>query len=465
MRFNIRLRSNRGLLLFLALYAIVLVFFLEAKPLTLDEIIDMIGVRNSSVRAVLDFAPRNAGGVPLGYLCDLAMIRLFGYSVFAVRLPSAVFSLIACVGVYALARGGGLRRPLWAVICYAAFPLQVRYAMLARPYAQAACWSVLATIVFLKLVNSRPGIGLAVLYSILVAGGLYAQPYSIFAPVAHLVWLASTRSPRQGDRPLVLAGGAVAAASIAFLPWFFRAHAVWREAIGSGMFFAMTYKSLLLIAHELPGAGYLGFGLTLIGALLGLRLSPLLSAGQKLFWGLYIVVPLSCVLAADAYFGYFLAIRQFIFILVPLAVLIAMAAETLMNAGRLRWGLLAPGCLLAAMLYQNVHSMARPGEGWQAAASALSRQASAPGACNLFIPPDSLVLYAFFQSQLPQTVCDSYRLSASDTIAVAIRSNGMEASYSEAKQRLNRAGFSKAANLSVGEPRIELYRRVSGPPN
>ncbi len=90
--------------LFLGLYAATLIPLLTARPLWVDEIIDLGGVRDASFRAVLDFVPRNAGGVPLGYLVDFAMIRLFGYSVFVVRLPSILFTVLTCAGVYILAR-------------------------------------------------------------------------------------------------------------------------------------------------------------------------------------------------------------------------------------------------------------------------------------------------------------------------------------------------------------------------
>src|SRR6478752_2103425 len=145
------LRSRRVLYLFLGLYAITLILLIPGKPLWVDEIIDLGGVRNASdVSGVLAFVPRNAGGVPLGYLVDFWMIRLFGYSVFVVRLPSVLFTVAACAAVYVLARQTRLRMPLLAVILYAVSPLNVRYALEARPYAQAACWSVFSTVVFLS---------------------------------------------------------------------------------------------------------------------------------------------------------------------------------------------------------------------------------------------------------------------------------------------------------------------------
>src|SRR2546428_6555225 len=97
------LRSRRGLYIFLALYAVTLIALIPSKSLWMDEIIDLGGVRGTDLRGVLAFVPGNAGGVPLGYLVDFAMIRLFGYSEFVVRLPSVLFTVWTCVAVFILA--------------------------------------------------------------------------------------------------------------------------------------------------------------------------------------------------------------------------------------------------------------------------------------------------------------------------------------------------------------------------
>src|SRR6185503_11065200 len=108
----------------------------------------------------------------------------FGYSVFAVRLPSVVFTVLTCVAVYILAWQANLRAPLLAAVLYAISPLTMRYAVEARPYAQAAL-------------------------------GLFTQPYSIFVSVAHLLWVVLVK---RNVRAAWLAGTAVAVASLAFLP-------------------------------------------------------------------------------------------------------------------------------------------------------------------------------------------------------------------------------------------------------
>ena len=438
------LRSRRVLYLFLGLYAVTLLLLIPGKPLWVDEIIDLGGVRNvSDVSGLLAFVPRNAGGVPLGYLVDFWMIRLFGYSVFVVRLPPVLFTVAACAAVYVLARQTKLRMPLLAVILYAVSPLNVRYALEARPYAQAACWSVFSTVVFLSLIR-QPTFAKAAGYGALVAAGLFTQPYSVFVPVAHLIWLLFTRSVQNKSRVIVLAGTAVAVASLAFLPWYFKAHAAWQGAVSSGARFVVTGKDLLVIPHELMGTGFIGAALTGIAIVVALGWSSLYK-DETLFWAHYLAIPLLLVPAADAYFGYFLAARQMIFVLVPISVLLVACAE-------LRWAWVVPLALGVAMLYEDVHWVRRPGEGWQAAAAQL-KEAS----CTMFVPSGARTLYVFFEPQLRE--CDENTLTTAGSVALAVSPDQPVSLPSEARSKLDLAGYHKVADLRTADPRIELYRR------
>jgi hypothetical protein len=439
----------RGRLLlgvFLCLYALILVLLIPSKGLWVDEIIDLNGVRGASdVNGVLAFVPGNAGGVPLGYLVDFAIIRTFGYSVAAVRFPSVLFTVLACAGIFILARQTGLRWPMLAVVSYAASPMTLRYALEARPYAQAACWSIFASVVFLSLVR-QPSIAKAAGYAALIAAGLYTQPYSIFVPIAHLLWLVVAK---QKSRTTLLPGTAVATAALAFVPWFLKIHSAWQGAVNSGARFAVSGKDLLVIPHELMGTGYVGAGLTLLAVIIALGWSSL-PTEKKFFWAIYTAIPVVLVPAADTYFGYFLAARQLIFVLVPISILIAACMQAH------RWGRLVTVALLIGMVYEDVRWIRRPGEGWQIAATGLTQQASQPRSCVLFVPPGTLSLYAFFQPNLRDTPCDAANLAASDQVALAI---GLDVSSSDAHQKLDQAGFRKTSDLHTSEPHIELYRK------
>jgi len=432
---------RKALTIFLGVYALILVLLIPSKGLWMDEIIDLNGVRNASdVNGVLDFVPGNAGGVPLGYLVDFAMIRTFGYSVAAVRFPSILFTVLACAGVFILARQTGLRWPMLAVIAYAVSPMTLRYALEARPYAQAACWSIFASVAFLSLVR-RPTIGKTGGYAALVAAGLYAQPYSIFVPVAYLLWLVFAK---QESRTILLAGAAVAAAALSFVPWFVKIHSAWQGAVNSGARFAVNGKDLLVIPHELMGTGYIGAGLTLLAVIIALGWSTI-STEQKFFWAIYAAIPLVLVPAADAYFGYFLAARQLIFILVPISILIAASVQV-------RWGLLVPAALLIAMVYEDVRWIRRPGEGWQAAAVQLKEVG-----CTIFIPSGVRTMYAYFEPRLP--VCNENALKPFESIALAVNPDEPAAAAVEAQQKVIQAGFHKVSDLHAADPHIELYRK------
>jgi mannosyltransferase len=435
------LRSRRALYLFLGLYAAALILLIPSKSLWVDEIIDLHGVRNADLRGVLAFVPGNAGGVPLGYLVDFWVIKLFGYSLFIARLPSVLFTVLTCLAVYILAWQANLRAPLLAAALYAVSPLTMRYALEARPYAQAACWCAFSTVVFLSLVRN-PTPGKAARYAALVALGLFTQPYSLFVPVAHLIWLALAR---KHSRALWFAGTAVAMASLAFLPWYFKAHSAWQGAVTSGVRFFVTARDLLVIPHELMGTGFIGAAITGIAIVVAVMWSPW-NKEEKIFWALCMAIPLILVPAADAYFGYFLAARQMIFALVPISILIAAGADVR------RWGIVLYVALLAAMVYEDIRWTRRPGEGWQAAAAQLE------GAdCSLFVPPGARTMYVFFKPEL--RVCDENTLTTFGTVALALSPDQYESVYADARQKLNQAGFRKVADLRAANPRIELYRR------
>ena len=441
------LRSRRVLYLFLGLYAATLILLIPGKPLWVDEIIDLGGVRNADFHGVLAFVPGNAGGVPLGYLVDFWMVRLFGYSVFVVRLPSVLFTVATCAGVYILARQTPLHMPVLAVILYAVSPLNVRYALEARPYAQAACWSVFSTVVFLSLIR-QPTFGKAAAYAALVAAGLFTQPYSIFVPVAHLIWLLFTGSVQEKSRAIVFAGTAVALASLAFLPWYVKAHSAWQGAVSSGARFYVTGKDLLVIPHELMGTGFIGAAFTGIAIVVALGWSSWYK-DEKMFWAHYLAIPLLLVPAADAYFGYFLAARQMIFVLVPISILLVACIEM-----RWSWVIIA---LLPAMVYEDVRWVQRPGEGWQAAASQLAVNQSKDASCTMFVPSGARTMYVFFEPQLRE--CDENTLTTSGTVALALSPDQYESVYAGARQKLDQAGFRKVADVRAANPRIELYRR------
>jgi hypothetical protein len=98
-----------GLLLFLGIYFACLAFLLPRQSLWLDEILTLIGALKPDWHSLIAHLRTLPGNTPLGHIVLGIPIRLAGYSVFTARLSSAVFSLAACLGVFALAMRSRLR--------------------------------------------------------------------------------------------------------------------------------------------------------------------------------------------------------------------------------------------------------------------------------------------------------------------------------------------------------------------
>jgi hypothetical protein len=241
----------------------------------------------------------------------------------------------------------------------------------------------------------------------------------------------------------------MALASLAFLPWYFKAHAAWQGALKSGARFVVTGKDLLVIPHELMGTGFVGAALTGIAIVIALGWSSWYK-DEKIFWAHYLAIPLLLVPAADAYFGYFLAARQMIFALVPISVLMIVCTEV-------RWGWLIPAALCVAMVYEDFHWIRRPGEGWQDAASQLAVNQSKAASCTMFVPSGARTMYLFFEPQI--RICDEGALGTVESAAVALSPDQPESAASDIRHKLDQAGLHKVADLRPAGPRIELYGR------
>jgi uncharacterized membrane protein len=438
MKARFAVNSRAGLLLFLAVYACLLTVLLPALSLWLDEIYDLIVARMASVSDLLAYVPHISGNVPLNYLLQFWSVHLLGPSAFAGRLPSAVFSVAACGGIYDLARRLDLRWPLLPVLIFAALPLQFRYALEARPYELALCLTIWSTVAFCRVFEQPESIHRAAVYCALVTAGLYTFPFTLFVAAAHITWLVLTGR----WRPLFPAGVAVIIAGLAFAPWYLHSAPLWRQAVAQGSLRdTITLRAIPMILREMTGAGYAGTVLTLAGVGFGVA-----KARERLLWLLYLIVPIICAVAADAIFGYFLAIRQMIFVLAPLALLFAVGVESM---NRRATAVLA-AALVITSLAGNVNFFRRPRENWRTAAALLTAEP-----CVVYSPPDSRQLYAFFVPALANREC----APNPDRVALAVSPYGANNPVEEREQELTRSGFVKLGELNPATPRIEIYVR------
>jgi hypothetical protein len=204
----------------------------------------------------------------------------------------------------------------------------------------------------------------------------------------------------------------------------------------------ITFHAFPMILRELIAAGYIGSLLVLAGFAYGLtkrRDWPL--------WLLYLVVPIVCAVAADAWFGYFLAIRQMIFVLAPLALLFAAGVEALPR----RPAAILTAALLVTLVVGNISFFRRPREDWRTAASVL---ASEP--CVVYSPPESRNLYTFFVPDLANRECAP---GQQPRVALAISPYEPKDSVTKRQRQLTDSGYAERADFNPATPRIEIYLR------
>ncbi len=372
-----------------ALFAVLAGSLLGALPLWLDEILQLLETLDTSTTQLLRAVPRNSGAAPLGYLAQQASLRITGYGLKRARIPALIFGIAAVFAVAVLASELGVK-PAWlAALIFAAFPATLRYADEARLYSQAVFLSILATILFLRLAK-QPSPARAICFSTALLLAIYTQPFTIFIGFAAVVWSILCRDFRTAR----MSGIALAAAAVAFVPWFLWSRSEWAAGIArAGFHFTFSIHTPLMLFREIPGAGYWASGLLLILCAVAAS-SPSIPRRTKWLIALLIFTPVAGGLAADAQAGYFIASRQFLWILPAVAILSAAA----LTASRLTIPVFA--ALLIVCGLQGAKYFRAPHENWQAAANDAARFAQAHAACLATNPPDYLRILGFFRPEL-----------------------------------------------------------------
>src|SRR5712692_6284943 len=415
-----RLEARQGgwpgsVIALLAAYSALLLPLLPLTPLWVDELLQLFGTRDRSLGDLFAWIPLNAGAVPLGYLVQLLLLKIVGFSTFTARLPAAICSVLAAMVVLLLARRLRLRPPLLAVLLLVALPAQFRYATEARPNSQALLLSVLSSLLVLAL-REKPGVPRCGAYSVCVLAGLYTQPFTFCASVAHLVWAALFLPAPERRRLMRYLVWANAGAVALFLPWFLAVAPTWRWSIvANRQSFQVSKKFGLLLLREFSGGGYVcSIGL-LLAAALG-ALSDRMGRETKIFLLLTVLTPLPAVLLADAAFDYFFASRQLLVILPGLVLLAAEGVGYLWERRRIWLAGSLLTLVLASSVAADVRRFTRPREDWRAAAQAL-RGAANSGYCIAVVGDNPLAFYAFFEPSLRNETCQQ---SGSRPMAVVV---------------------------------------------
>lgn len=316
--------------------------------------------------------------------------------------------------------------PLWAVMVFALWPLQLRYALEARPYALGLAFTIWATE---ALLQER-----AVLYWILVVCAGFAQPYAVFIAGAHLLWTFF-----QKRSSVKLPAIAIVLAMLTLLPWYAYFREGWRNDIDGVQIGAWSWRVLLVFIREISGSGYIGTAMLLAGMALGIRRLP----GTRQLWLWCATIPVVAVLGSNAIFAFFFATRQTIYIFPACAILFA--AGTL---SRGKWGCALLAAFIAASVYNDVRLFIRPHEDFESAANAVVQQ----GTCVSFVG-DSIVEYTYFHPELRERVC------APDATRVVLAGSTYESKSDQtaAREALEQRGLRKQSEQFFAGPFVEVY--------
>jgi hypothetical protein len=417
------------------LYLIVAITLSGFRPLWLDEILQLIDTRQTNTVEMVAGLPHHSGSAPLGYLAQHATLKITGYSLRTSRLPEAIFASAAVATVMFLAAELGLKSPWLAATIFAIFPLTLRYATEGRMYSQAQFFAALSTLIYLRL-SRQPTWRTATGYTLTLAAAVYTQPYAVTVGLAHLLW----RPTRHGSCAMAM--------SIAvFMPWYWYSKARWAEDIAVGsLHFAASVKTPLMIFREIAGLGYWGAGLLVILIAIALA-SERLGHQSKALLMLLIAVPMAAVLAADAVFDYFIAARQFLWILPAMAILAATAIERTKGAA----GIL-PILFGLVCLRQDVRLFTAPREDWQTAARMI-RENVEVGACLAVTPPAQTNLYEFFEPDLRRRRCKAPRM----LLAVTPYATGRQ--RQESITKLESDGYKQEQETTIGKSKLIRFRR------
>lgn len=438
----------------LSLYGCSLFLLLPHLSLWLDEALNVIGSEKATIPALLDYVAHNSGGVPLGYLLQRFSIHLLGFSEVSARIPSAVSSLAATFGMYLLGRRLNARFPALPALLFCLVPLQWRYALEARPYSMALALTVWCTVVFLQLLD-RPRMSRACLYSGLILAAIYTNPYALFVPAAHVLWLFRTAFETKPNRvAFVLALLSNTFAVLLFLPWYLHVRQLWAMDIPVNSHTGFL-KLTELVLKELVGGGYIGSILILtlcaIGAKYLLSVSPA-KAYLPVFW---LAATVGLPLLGNALFHYFFAARQLIFALAPLCLLAGIGIEAI--GKQYKSAAIGVAAALAAVcLFNDINLFLKPRENWRAAAITL-QTLSGPDTCLVFVPADSLHLYQVFDPNLRDDNCSSHPADYRQ-LALALSPYAPAATVKTAFDSVP-SSFSRQGDLNGAGPHIRIYHK------
>jgi len=420
----------------------------------MDEVFQLVATSAQTTDEFMrNMGSRNPGAAPLGYLTQRPFVLAAGPGNLWVRLPSVLFSLLSCWALARICRV--LRMPqitLLATVLFMAMPLQLRYATEGRPYAEALAFSLLAFLVFLKLM-ADPSVPAAILCILAIVAALYTQPYAILNVSGVVFWAIITKA-KKGDWKAAVVGPVCLVISVlCFLPWYVLETRKWATGIQEHGIpaFHWTLALLLDVFKGLSGDGFLCSVALLVLAAMAFLARP------EFRWLLLaaILFPLCGALASDAFANYFFASRQILFALPGLAILAALGFLELHRRSKIL-AIVAMAALLGAALQKDVTMQMNSRENWPAAAQAVADVAG-KGRCIEVVPATSLDLYTYFVPDLKNKACGTAMVQPGAALISSFYTTSDE--LIAAADHFRGQGFAPVQSTAVGGTIITLENK------
>lgn len=446
-----RLSDRILAVILLLVYGATLLVSLNLNPLWLDEIQQFASVHHSTLGQFMLWVKLEVGASPLPYLLQRFTVGTLGYSVFAARLPAALCSVLcgavfAMLAPYFLTRGRVIGLAMFLLL-----PLQFRYGVEGRVYSQGLLLVLLSMWQLLRMWD-RPTPAQALLYFAIAAGGMYSQPLMCFPLLAEALYAFTAKNVRLRYSVWI----AVAAALLAYIPWFIAKQNIQHHMPLSVYFFSLRQITPAVLLHDLAGGGYApSIALLLLACWPSRAGDPAPGRRRLLLW----MVALSMIgpIAVDAVVQYYFAARQNLFALPALIFLAAQGYERLEEQGRIARA--AAFLVLAVFVIGGAYADYRlatiPRDDLDRTAQTLAASLPEDG-CLMAAPREQAGFYTFLRPELENKVCGE-RLGSARTVIVAV------SSYTNAAQRKATlaslpARYQAAAPVKIGQAEILLYR-------
>lgn len=223
------LRSERWVAALLLYTGIVLIVYSRIKLPWGDEVLTYYSIHGRTLAGLLHFQSTTPISLepPVNELVTWLSTRLFGYSIWVLRLPSMLFFLFLEWLVYRLGElAGDVPSGILAAAIFAG-SLVLDYGAEARPYAMLTAFTALSLVLWALARRSKPvPVGPLVLLAVTIAAAVLTQFYGAMAvlPVAVAELTLSLRQRRAPNRGVCLAVAAGLAAIGLLLPFLRAAH-------------------------------------------------------------------------------------------------------------------------------------------------------------------------------------------------------------------------------------------------